>query len=306
MLTEPPNNPISNRIRTAQLFFENYQVPKLFFHTSAVLSLYARGLTTGVVLDVGDGVTHASAICEGFSITNATKRIDLGGRDITDHLTQLLQRSGYSFRTTAEQQIVRKIKEMHCNVEVHEKKYENEFAGFSAFKNSKDKLTGLGGTQRKLDTETRAGIEMENTQNPNDYTLPDGEKITLSQHDKSKAPEILFRPSLIGLEYPGIHELVHNCIKSCDIDLRAELSSNIVVAGSTTMMKSFCARLHKQIKQMFPKNNSKVTLLAPANRHISCWAGGSTICELNSFDKMWISKKQFEQEDGRILAINCM
>ena len=86
LLTEPPHNPISNRIRLAQLFFENYQVPKLFFHTSAVLSLYARGLTTGVVLDVGDGSSHVSAICEGFSINNATRRIDLGGRDITDNL----------------------------------------------------------------------------------------------------------------------------------------------------------------------------------------------------------------------------
>ena len=86
LLTEPPNNPIRNRLRLAQMFFNDYGVPKLFFHNSAVLSLYARGLTTGVVLDVGDQVSHASAICEGFSITNATRRIDLGGRDITNHL----------------------------------------------------------------------------------------------------------------------------------------------------------------------------------------------------------------------------
>ena len=90
LLTEPPNNPIGNRIKTAQMFFENFQVPKLFFHPSSVLSLYARGLTTGVVLDVGDGCSHASAIYEGFSIQNATRRIDLGGRDITEHLVLLL------------------------------------------------------------------------------------------------------------------------------------------------------------------------------------------------------------------------
>ena len=84
------------------MFFETFDVPQLFFHTSAVLSLYARGLTTGVVLDVGDSCSHASAIYEGFSITNATQRIDLGGRDITKHLMLLLQRAGYSFHTTAE------------------------------------------------------------------------------------------------------------------------------------------------------------------------------------------------------------
>ena len=48
-----------------------------------MLSLYARGKVTGVVLDVGDGVSSASAIYEGYSVTNATQRIDLGGRDIT-------------------------------------------------------------------------------------------------------------------------------------------------------------------------------------------------------------------------------
>ena len=90
LLTEPPNNPISNRIRTAQLFFETFDVPQIFFHNSAVLPLYARGLTTGVVLDVGDGCSHASAIFEGYSITSATQRIDLGGRDITKHLMLLL------------------------------------------------------------------------------------------------------------------------------------------------------------------------------------------------------------------------
>ena len=59
--------------------------------------------------------------------------------------------------------------------------------------------------------------------NTNDYTLPDGSKINISLADKSRAPEILFKPSLIGLEYPGVHELVANCIKACDIDLRGAL-----------------------------------------------------------------------------------
>ena len=49
---------------------------------------------TGLVLDVGDGLSHASAICEGFSVQNATQRIDLGGRDITQYMMTLLMKSG--------------------------------------------------------------------------------------------------------------------------------------------------------------------------------------------------------------------
>ena len=44
-----------------------------------------------------------------------------------------------------------------------------------------------------------------------------------------------------------------------------------------------------------------ITLLAPKNRRFSCWMGGSTVSSLKAFNKMWISKKDFEEEGSRIL-----
>jgi actin-related protein len=41
LLTEAPLNPYMNRIRAADIFFETFQTPSLFFQTQAVLSLYA-------------------------------------------------------------------------------------------------------------------------------------------------------------------------------------------------------------------------------------------------------------------------
>jgi actin-related protein len=72
LLTEAPLNPIQNRRKLAEMMFETFNVPSLFFQSTSVLSLYARGMTTGVVLDIGDGVSSASAIYEGYSIKNAT------------------------------------------------------------------------------------------------------------------------------------------------------------------------------------------------------------------------------------------
>ena len=33
LITEPPNNPLANRHRIAEIFFEKFEVPQLFFHT---------------------------------------------------------------------------------------------------------------------------------------------------------------------------------------------------------------------------------------------------------------------------------
>ena len=111
LLSEPIENPMVNREKTAEAFFEGMGIPALYFQTQPILSLYAQGRTTGFVLDCGDGVTQCVPIVDGFAITGAYSRIDLGGRDITEYLMLLLKRAGYNFHTSAEFQIIRGIKE---------------------------------------------------------------------------------------------------------------------------------------------------------------------------------------------------
>ena len=94
----------------------------LFFQ--AVLSLYATGRTTGVVLDSGDGVTHAVPIYEGFALPHSVMRADVAGRDVTRHLRLLLRKEGVNFRTTAEFEIVRTIKEKACYLSANPQKEE--------------------------------------------------------------------------------------------------------------------------------------------------------------------------------------
>ena len=86
LITEAPLNPVSNREKAAEIFFETFNVPSFFVSPQATLSLYASGRTTGLVLDSGDGVTHAVPVYEGFSLPHAITRSDVAGRDVTDYL----------------------------------------------------------------------------------------------------------------------------------------------------------------------------------------------------------------------------
>ena len=86
LLTEAPLNPFSNREKAGELFFEKFNVPALYVALQAIVSLYASGRTTGVVLDCGDGVTHSVPVYEGLAIKNGINRIDIAGRDITQQL----------------------------------------------------------------------------------------------------------------------------------------------------------------------------------------------------------------------------
>ena len=77
-----------------EILFETFHVPSFYAAKQSVLALYAAGRLNGVVLDCGQGVSHAVPVSEGYSISNSILTIDLAGQAITDWLTKILQELG--------------------------------------------------------------------------------------------------------------------------------------------------------------------------------------------------------------------
>ncbi|CAL8316333.1 unnamed protein product [Boreogadus saida] len=275
MLTEAPMSPLHHRQRAVEVMFERFCAPYVYVAMQAVLALYAAGRCTGVVLDSGDGASHSVPVYEGYSLPHAVQRFPLAGLDVTLHLTKLLQEQGVCMRTSAELEIVREMKERCCRVALD---YEAELAP--------------GGPS--------AGREMS-------YTLPDGQVVCLDT-ERFRAPEILFRPELIGRDHYGMHESLYKSVLSTDVDLRRELLGNIVLSGGNTLLAGLPERLQRELGRLEPggPGGGRVRVSSPADRGSSVWRGGAALASMPAPGGCaWISREEYEEHGSQIVFRKC-
>jgi actin-related protein len=202
----------------------------------------------------------------------SSRQNDVGVKIFTNINVALLDGiESHSFTTSAEREIVRDMKEKLCYIALN---FDDELA--SADADSK--------------------IEKQ-------YELPDGNVVKV-RTERFRAPEVLFQPNLIGKEAEGIHKLTFDSIEKCDIDIRKDLYTNVVLSGGTTMFQGISERLNKEIKALAPPN-IKVKIVAPPERKYSVWIGGSILSSLSTFQDMWITKDEYDESGPGIVHRKC-
>nr|WAQ15581.1 Arp2 [Halisarca dujardinii] len=279
LLTEPPMNPMKNREKMVEMMFEEYNCKGVYVAIQAVLTLYAQGLLTGVVIDSGDGVTHICPVYEGFSLPHLTRRLDIAGRDVTKYLIKLLLLRGYAFNHSADFETVRMMKEKLC------------YVGYDIEQ------------EQKLANETTVLVES--------YSLPDGRVVKVGG-ERFGAPEALFQPHLVNVDGVGVAELLFSTIQAADIDTRSEFYKHIVLSGGSTMYPGLPSRLEREIKQLYLERvlkgdtaklaKFKIRIEDPPRRKHMVFLGGAVLANIMKDNpQFWMSREEYQEKGLKVL-----
>ncbi|EOY32499.1 Actin-related protein 4 isoform 1 [Theobroma cacao] len=313
LLAEPSFNTQQQRERTAELMFEKYKVPALFLAKNAVLTSFASGRATSVVVDSGGGSTTVAPVHDGYVLQKAVSSSPIGGEFLTDCLMKSLESKGivikprYSFKRKEIQPGVFQTVDIDFpNTTESYKLYSQRVIA------SDIKECVCRAPDTPYDESAYSNIPM------TPYELPDGQTIEIGA-DRFKIPDVLFNPPLaqtipgmnnfaeISPSFRGLPQMVIESINRCDVDIRKELFGSILLAGGTASMQQLKERLEKDLLEESPQA-ARVKVLASGNateRRFSVWIGGSILASLGSFQQMWFSKSEYEEHGASYIQRKC-
>ena len=270
LIMEPPLNKRINREKITELMFETFSSGGFYLANSSVMSLFATGRTTGIVIESGLNETSVVPIYEGYALPQATLKLPIGGEEITNFLITNLKERDIDLPFSKEFEVAQELKEKHCYLSTD---YQQEM--------------------------NAVGMSMSMTK---ECELPDGNKIMLSS-ERFKSPEILFQPLLVGVDQAGIHELTYNAAVKCDVDIRKQLFGNIILSGGNTIFPKIKDKLSRDIKSLAP-GNIDTMVKAPPERKNLAWIGGAILSSLDRF-KMWVGRGEYDEYGPAVVHRKC-
>ncbi|KAF7300866.1 Actin 1 [Mycena kentingensis (nom. inval.)] len=296
LCTSPPERPIlladsasgseDDRAEAATALFESLGVPALYIKSTAALALHASGRRTGMILESGYDASRCVPIYEGEVIRHAVRSVPYAGRQLSELLHSLLAPED---REPGIRGIIDDVKRNRCFVA---EDYEAEL---------------------EAATPEREAWVREHSLS---YELPNGRILNTFGDARFRAPEALFRPSMLGLDAMGLQDLVYDVtsLSSCDEDqaLRREFLENITLSGRTTLFPALTGRLELEIARSVPGQlRDSVRVHAQPERGYLSWIGGSLLAldlDDGSFNGhgRWCTKAEYDEFGPGIINRKCL
>jgi len=269
LLTETPLNPTTDREMMSEIMFEKFQTPALCVAIQSVLAMYAAARTSGLVLDCGEGVTHSVPVYQGFTLHSSIRRLDLAGCDVTDRLVELLAIQGHNFTSPLYRDII-------CDM--------------------KENLGYVTPTRDLPQPFSKENNQLLAPVSPKIYTLPDGTSLTLASERHDCTEPLFSSPT-------SLQSTVSDSIHSLDSDLQALISSNIVLAGGTTLFPGFKSRLKSELQ---PLIDCPSEIITSDKQKYSSWVGGSILGSLSTFSRLCLTKAESEEYGRSFVNRRCL
>ncbi|MHA1338446.1 MAG: hypothetical protein ACTSRZ_01810 [Promethearchaeota archaeon] len=281
LITEPPLNPSKNRERMAEIMFEEFNVPSLIIGTQGSLALYAAGLDTGCVVNIGHDITNIVPVYQNFILSHAISKFNIGGYDITTFLQNLFRKKRYNIPIDSEKEIADEIKNNFCSVSLDPLPID--------IQDIKDLELNKEILYRNKNSEGEATYIKEIFNGTKSTEI----KIKIG-NERFIAPECLFKPALIGKEFEPLDDAIFNTIKACDVDLRKHLLSKIILTGGTAKMPGLKERLTKEIQEQQDASVKVKIITFPEPIYVD-WIGASILGSTIFAKNLWISKKEYKE-----------
>lgn len=260
-----------------------------------------------MLIDTGYSFTTVTPILKGRPLQSAIRRLDVGGKLLTNYLTRLLSLRHYDMRNDT--YIVNDIKEKTCYVSLD-------------FKDDLDKTwKGTRGERREAYM-TGAGIAKDYVL-PNFHTRTQGivrdydptltakqrklahatsnEDVLTLRNERFVIPEILFSPSDIGMQAPGLADLVCQSLQALPVGLWPGLLANIYVVGGNAQFDGFIQRLQREIIIRVP-DECNVRVARPMDSICATWRGAAKFARHPHADRLAVTKQEYEENGAAWVA----
>ncbi|KAK7046506.1 actin-related protein Arp6 [Favolaschia claudopus] len=244
LMTEPYFNLPKIQQVYDQFIFEEYEFQAHF--RSSPASLIPHGSLFGlpppecmIIVDSGFSFTHVVPVMEGKVVWSAVKRLDVGGKLLTNQLKELV--SFRQWNMMEETFIMNHVKETCCFVSQDFKK-DIEICRENVKTNSIVQEYVLPDL-----TKSKAG----RVRQPDDIALDTDQVLTMG-NERFAVPEIIFRPDDIGLEQCGLAQAISASISLLPHDLQGMFWANIGLIGGNTKLTGFRDRLLSELQSLAP------------------------------------------------------
>ncbi|XP_027334241.1 actin-related protein 6 [Abrus precatorius] len=328
LLTEPVFTLPSIQRSLDELVFEDFNFRSLYVaHSPSLVHLYQTTqrpnellskAQCSLVVDSGFSFTHASPVFQNFTLNYAVKRIDLGGKALTNYLKELV--SFRSVNVMEETFIIDDVKEKLCFVSLDLQRDLNiarksgkenllrctyvlpdgvtYTKGFVKYPDQARQYLKLaeGGVPSSPPVDTDGDTKMAAfAEQPEDRNRVDLMKNEFDlTNERFLVPEMIFRPADLGMNQAGLAECIVRAVDSCHPHLHPVLYESIILTGGSTLFPQFAERLEKELRPLVP-DDFHVKITTQEDPILGVWRGGSLLASSPDFEAMCVTKSEYEE-----------